>query len=171
MIAGLALQPGSNGGEHAVGFVHHIPGREAQHGEAASAEIVVAGRVVALCTIALVAEAVDLDDEAGMKTREIDDVAADPDLLADVVAIGAQAIELAPEADFGGAGFSHVIFKGCNLARADFAGCRMFDVDLRGSDLSSVKGVTGLKGAKIDMTQLISLSQLLASELGILVEE
>ena len=62
MIAGPALQPGSNGGEHAVGFVHHIPGREAQHGEAASAEIVVAGRVVALCTIALVAEAVDLDD-------------------------------------------------------------------------------------------------------------
>jgi len=104
MIAGPALQPGSNGGEHAVGFVHHIPGREAQHGEAASAEIVVAGRVVALCTIALVAEAVDLDDEAGMKTREIDDVAADPYLLAEVVAIGAQAIEQAPEADFGGGG-------------------------------------------------------------------
>ena len=75
------------------------------------------------------------------------------------------------EADFQGADMQSVAFVDCDLSRAEFAGCKMKDVDLRGSDISTIRGVAGLKGGQIDTAQLISISQVMAAELGLVVEE
>jgi uncharacterized protein YjbI with pentapeptide repeats len=74
------------------------------------------------------------------------------------------------EADFQGAELRMVEFSGCNLGRAEFTNCKMSDVDLRGSDISTIKGITGLKGATIDPVQLMTISQPMAVELGLKVE-
>jgi uncharacterized protein YjbI with pentapeptide repeats len=73
------------------------------------------------------------------------------------------------EADFQGATFTAVSFKNCDLSRADFSNCKMKDVDLRSSKIASVRGLSGLRGAKIDTAQLISVAQGLAAEIGIVV--
>jgi uncharacterized protein YjbI with pentapeptide repeats len=68
-----------------------------------------------------------------------------------------------------------VDFEGCNLALALFDQCDLFlasfgrggyaRCDLRGSDLSTVKGVNNLKSVIIDRSQLIQLAEAMASEL------
>jgi uncharacterized protein YjbI with pentapeptide repeats len=73
------------------------------------------------------------------------------------------------EADFQGADMSSVAFKDCNLSGVNFGNCKLRDVDLRTSNLSTVQGIAGLKGATIDLNQLIVMSQTMAAELGIKV--
>lgn len=75
------------------------------------------------------------------------------------------------EADFRGAELSLVIFEDCDLSRVEFANCTMDKVDLRSSDISTISGTAGLKGATIDMSQLISISQVMAAEIGLKVVE
>ena len=75
------------------------------------------------------------------------------------------------EADFQGADLKSVLFKNCDLSKADFNSCTMGKVDLRGSNIASVNGVAGLKGAKIDTAQLITISHIMASELGLEVDD
>jgi uncharacterized protein YjbI with pentapeptide repeats len=75
------------------------------------------------------------------------------------------------EADFQGAEFRHVEFSRCDLTGAEFSHCKMVGVDLRTSEISGVRGVTGLRGALIDTAQLIGLSHTLASELGVEVSD
>jgi len=74
------------------------------------------------------------------------------------------------EADFQGASFTAVSFKNCDLSGADFSHCKMNDVDLRSSKIASVKGLAGLRGAKIDTAQLMSVAHELAAEMGIKVD-
>lgn len=73
------------------------------------------------------------------------------------------------EADFSGATLHSVTFSDCNLTGTWFSGCSLNDVDLRSSTLVNLHGVGGLKGAKIDTAQLISLAQTMAAELGLTV--
>jgi uncharacterized protein YjbI with pentapeptide repeats len=75
------------------------------------------------------------------------------------------------EADFQGAYMKNVSFSGCDLAGVEFSKCEMKAVDLRGSDISSIKGAASLKGAKLNSVQLIGITSLLASEIGIEIED
>jgi uncharacterized protein YjbI with pentapeptide repeats len=66
-------------------------------------------------------------------------------------------------------------FIGCDLSRAAFDSCRLtvtsFDrttcngTDLRGNDLSAIRGITSLRKASIDPAQAIELGQALIAEL------
>jgi uncharacterized protein YjbI with pentapeptide repeats len=75
------------------------------------------------------------------------------------------------EADFYGARLTSVSFVRCELARADFSAVKLQNVDLRGSSLDDLRGVSGLRGATVDQPQLISLAPALAAESGIAVEQ
>jgi uncharacterized protein YjbI with pentapeptide repeats len=75
------------------------------------------------------------------------------------------------EADFQSAVLSNVSFINCNLSRAEFAGSKMAGVDMRSSDIVTIRGMAGLKNATISLTQLVGISQAMAAELGIKVED
>ena len=47
---------------------------------------------------------------------------------------------------------------------------RLTDVDLRGADLDTVRGIASLKGATVSFEQLMTLAPALAEELGLRVE-
>lgn len=70
------------------------------------------------------------------------------------------------KADFYEAKLAHVIFENCTLEETNFNKAVCSAVDLRGEDLSLVKGIVGLKGAFISEEQLIQIAPLLAHELG-----
>jgi uncharacterized protein YjbI with pentapeptide repeats len=72
------------------------------------------------------------------------------------------------DADFGGARLTRVTFPGCTLG-ADFSRVSCVDVDLRGADLRITAGYDALRGATVDLGQLIDLAPLLARHLGITV--
>jgi uncharacterized protein YjbI with pentapeptide repeats len=74
------------------------------------------------------------------------------------------------DVDFGSARLNAVTFRGCTLG-ADFTKAALTRVDLRGADLRITAGYDALRGATIDNVQLIGLAQLLASHLGIKVED
>jgi uncharacterized protein YjbI with pentapeptide repeats len=74
-------------------------------------------------------------------------------------------------ADFQGASIKATVFSHCRLVEADFSKAAMSRVDLRGSELRPAGSVLGLRGAIIDPLQLMELSQTLAQELGITVED
>lgn len=75
------------------------------------------------------------------------------------------------EADFQNAYLKNVKFEDCDLTKADFSQAKCEKVDLRSSQLNEVKGLPSLSGAIISGTQLISLSQQLAGQLGIIVSD
>lgn len=71
------------------------------------------------------------------------------------------------ESDFKEAQLQKVVFSGCDMTGTDFLQAKMHNVDLRGSNITAIRGLTGLRGATIDTTQLIGLANPLAAELGI----
>lgn len=75
------------------------------------------------------------------------------------------------EADFQGAKLRATRFEGCDLGRADLTKAELEDVDARGSTLNLAGSVLGLRGLKIDASQLIDLAPALAAEIGIEVED
>jgi uncharacterized protein YjbI with pentapeptide repeats len=83
------------------------------------------------------------------------------------------------DVDFGGAKLTRVRFPGCTLSGADFTKVTCADVDLRGARLGDGRASDGgiragydcLRGARIDNLQLMTLAPLLASHLGITVED
>jgi uncharacterized protein YjbI with pentapeptide repeats len=74
-------------------------------------------------------------------------------------------------ADFQGASIEATLFSGCQLVEADFSRAEMDRVDLRGSQLAPAGSLLGLRGAIIDSSQLFELTQTLAAELGIIVDD
>jgi uncharacterized protein YjbI with pentapeptide repeats len=74
------------------------------------------------------------------------------------------------EADFYECTLKNVSFEGCDLTAATFDGAKLTNVDLRGSNLANLRGVSSLKGATIDTTQLVGLAPLMAAEIGLEVE-
>ena len=74
-------------------------------------------------------------------------------------------------ADFQGASIEATLFAGCQLVEADFSRAEMDRVDLRGSQLAPAGSLLGLRGAIIDSAQLLELTQPLAAELGITVDD
>jgi uncharacterized protein YjbI with pentapeptide repeats len=75
------------------------------------------------------------------------------------------------KAQFEGARLSHVTFTGCDLNEAEFVSAQCKQVDIRGEDITTVRGVLGLKGATISSEQLVQLAPLLATDLGFHVED
>lgn len=75
------------------------------------------------------------------------------------------------EADFAYAQLEAVLFRKCDLQAAQFSAVKLQQVDLRSSNIEGIKGVASLKGATIDELQLLTISHLLAGELGIKVLE
>lgn len=64
----------------------------------------------------------------------------------------------------------HVAFVGCDIDAVEFSGAKLTDVDLTQSRLVSIKGLQGLKGARITSEQLMNLVPYVAQELGLIVE-
>ena len=75
------------------------------------------------------------------------------------------------EADFGGARFDQVRFSGCKLSGAEFSGCQIVQADFRSSDISGIRGLGGLRRSTVSSAQIIDLSQAMAAEFGILIED
>ncbi len=73
--------------------------------------------------------------------------------------------------DFGGATLLRVSFAGCTLTGADFTKVTCTDVDLRRAELGITAGYESLRGATIDIVQLVGLAPLLARHLGITVAD
>jgi uncharacterized protein YjbI with pentapeptide repeats len=71
------------------------------------------------------------------------------------------------EADFESCDFTRSLFDECDLDLANFGHGRYAGCDLRGNDLSAVKGTNNLKSVIIDRGQLIQLAEAIASELAV----
>ncbi|MGV8881795.1 MAG: pentapeptide repeat-containing protein [Rhodoglobus sp.] len=74
------------------------------------------------------------------------------------------------ELDLGGVRAKRVAIVDCQLGTLDVTRAQLTDVDLRGSSLTSIVGIDGLRGATVDNDQLSALAEHLASAAGILVE-
>ncbi len=75
------------------------------------------------------------------------------------------------EADFAGAVFNNVVMSKCELEKTDFSNSKITSLDLRGSNILGIYGITSLEGAKITPTQLIGIAPQLAAEIGLVVED
>lgn len=75
------------------------------------------------------------------------------------------------QADFGGADLSRARFERCDLSGAQFSGARMTGTRLSGCDLTGINGITSLRGSIIDSTDAIALAVIMASALGITIED
>jgi len=74
------------------------------------------------------------------------------------------------QADFSNAKFEQVTFTGCDLDGTVFVSATCKDVDITTENLTTAKGILGLKGATISEVQLMQIAPLLAAELGFRVE-
>lgn len=74
------------------------------------------------------------------------------------------------EARFGGCDLSDAAFEECNLYLTEFDGGTYRGCDLRGNDLSGLRGVGALKKVIVDRSQLPGLAQALAADLEISVD-
>ncbi len=72
--------------------------------------------------------------------------------------------------DLYNAQLKHVEFVDCDIEDVEFSGARLTDVDLTRSRLISIKGLAGLKGARITSEQLVALVPYVAQEIGLIVE-
>lgn len=80
---------------------------------------------------------------------------------------------------FAGCTFTEAVFSDCDLTDAVFSDCalqltefgvgRYRDTDLRGNDLSAIRGIAHLSRIRIDHTQPAELAHALVGELGISV--
>lgn len=75
------------------------------------------------------------------------------------------------ELDLGGATAERVAFESCGIRALDVQKATVADFDLRGADVQHVAGIRNLAGATISALQLAMLAPVIASSLGILVEE
>ncbi|OPG10588.1 pentapeptide repeat-containing protein [Microbispora sp. GKU 823] len=75
------------------------------------------------------------------------------------------------EATFSRADMTGAAVDGCDLHLTEFDGGVYRDLDLRGNDLAGVRGVTSLRKAKIDRSQLQDFAQAVAADLEIAVAE
>ncbi|MEV6394095.1 pentapeptide repeat-containing protein [Streptomyces sp. NPDC051907] len=73
------------------------------------------------------------------------------------------------EATFTDCDLSDAVFSDCGLKLTEFVGGRYRDTDLRGNDLSQIRGVANLARVRIDQGQQTDLAQALVNELGIAV--
>jgi uncharacterized protein YjbI with pentapeptide repeats len=74
-------------------------------------------------------------------------------------------------ADFYSATFEHVTFDNCDLQRARFDGASVKCLALTDCNLTAINGVSGLKGAQLDASDLPNLAQSLATDAGILIRD
>lgn len=61
------------------------------------------------------------------------------------------------------------VFDQCRLSRLEFARCNLRGADLRGNDLHELATITGLRGVRLDQSQLPALAAALVRELAITV--
>lgn len=73
--------------------------------------------------------------------------------------------------DFYSATFEHVTIEGCNLQRAHFDAATVMCLTITNCQLAGVSGVTGLRGALLDASDLPAMSIALATEIGIKVRD
>jgi uncharacterized protein YjbI with pentapeptide repeats len=74
-------------------------------------------------------------------------------------------------ADFYNVTFEHVTFDNCDLQRARFDGAIVKCLALTNCNLAAIVGVSGLKGALLDASDLPNLAQSLATDAGILIRD
>lgn len=75
------------------------------------------------------------------------------------------------ESAFEDSDLSGIVFADCLLQDAEFSSAKMAGTDLRGSDLSGVKGLLSLKGVEVTSEQLTTLFESLTRELDLKVSE
>lgn len=75
------------------------------------------------------------------------------------------------EADFSGSKFNKVRFENCMLDKVDFSNCTFDNVEFIDCSLSTINGLTSFKGVSISEQNLIEISPILASELGIKIQD
>ncbi|MBW1601729.1 pentapeptide repeat-containing protein [Streptomyces sp. JJ66] len=73
------------------------------------------------------------------------------------------------EVTFTDCDLSHAVFSDCGLKLTEFGGGRYGETDLRGNDLSQIRGVAHLAKVRIDPGQQTDLAQALVNELGITI--
>jgi uncharacterized protein YjbI with pentapeptide repeats len=74
-------------------------------------------------------------------------------------------------ADFYNVSFDHVSIDRCDLQRANFDGANVGCLAISNCDLTGIRGVSGLKGARLDASDLPALAISLAQEIGIVVND
>jgi uncharacterized protein YjbI with pentapeptide repeats len=71
------------------------------------------------------------------------------------------------DAEFSGCDLSRSLFDDCDLGLTDFGPGSYRGCDLRGNDLSSVRGVQHLRRVVVDRAQLLQLAEALAADLDV----
>jgi uncharacterized protein YjbI with pentapeptide repeats len=74
-------------------------------------------------------------------------------------------------ADFYNVTFEHVTIDGCDLQRATFDTAHVKCLSITNCNLVAVRGINGLKGARVDASDLPGMAPALASEAGILIRD
>ena len=74
------------------------------------------------------------------------------------------------EADFTEAEFDQVAFERCELRGAKFDHAKVKSLRITGCNLAGVSGAVDLRGASIDLDDVLSLAPSLAREIGITIE-
>jgi len=74
------------------------------------------------------------------------------------------------EADFTEAEFDQVTFERCDLRSAKFDHAKVKSLRITGCNLPGVSGAVDLRGATIDLDDVLSLAPSLAREIGITIE-
>ncbi len=75
------------------------------------------------------------------------------------------------KADFSSAKLQHVVFTDCDFNTINFNSAVCSSVNIQNQDLTTLKGVFGLKNATISSEQLIQLAPLLAAELNFQLDD
>jgi uncharacterized protein YjbI with pentapeptide repeats len=105
-----------------------------------------------LCDVAITGCRVDLASFAGARLTRVtfdDCVLAQTDLL--------------------DARLESVRFHGCDLRRADFRGAQLHRCEFRRSDIAGLEGVECLRGAAMELAEIVALADVWAAALGIAV--
>ncbi|MNL67363.1 hypothetical protein D3C87_1919370 [compost metagenome] len=74
------------------------------------------------------------------------------------------------DVDFYEAQLKNVEFINCTISRITFANARMMHVDISGSDVEGVNGISSLRGVTISYEQLMQLAPSFAAEAGIKIK-
>jgi uncharacterized protein YjbI with pentapeptide repeats len=75
------------------------------------------------------------------------------------------------DVDFSGATLTRVAFPGCRMISTNFTRVTLDSVDLRGAELGIIADPTCLRGAIVTTAQLVNMAPLLATGIGIVVED
>jgi uncharacterized protein YjbI with pentapeptide repeats len=71
------------------------------------------------------------------------------------------------ECELNAAVLTDVLFESCELRQATFSGVRVKRVELRGCDLTGLRGVEALKGARMPWNDVLENGPLFAAALGL----